>query len=81
MKGFAEAYKLDLSLHTEGCRDIFRLDGKLNPADFQTYLDWTVRKGYCPPDITIERSLDERFVERASGRALTEEAQRAERLT
>lgn len=63
-KEFAQDYNLDLGLISASCRDIFSLDGRLNSRDFQTYLDWTVRKGYCPPDIDLNKLLDERFVAR-----------------
>jgi ABC-type nitrate/sulfonate/bicarbonate transport system substrate-binding protein len=55
------------------CRDRMVEDGVVDTASVQQYIDWAVRRGYCPAPPSLNQLIDPRFVnlvqERLAGSA------------
>lgn len=61
----ARADGLDPAEARGQCRDLMVEGGTIDPQSIQMFVDWTVRRGYCETAPTLDRLIDERFLERA----------------
>jgi len=69
LEDHARAYGLDPKLAQAACRETFTPDGTIQLENLQYFIDWAVRKGYCPRPIRAAQLVDTRFLDRAHGRS------------
>jgi NitT/TauT family transport system substrate-binding protein len=62
MEEYARSNGLDPKNTREACRNTFTPDGTINLEDLQKFIDWTVRRGYCPEPVKAAQLVDTRFL-------------------
>jgi NitT/TauT family transport system substrate-binding protein len=62
----AQALKMDPTMARTACRDLFTLDGRIDQASLQRYVDWAVERKYCPRRLEVAELIDTRFIDRAA---------------
>jgi NitT/TauT family transport system substrate-binding protein len=62
MDEYARLNGLDPKATREACRNTFTPDGSVRLSDLQRFVDWAVRKGYCPKRVGAAQLVDERFL-------------------
>jgi NitT/TauT family transport system substrate-binding protein len=60
---FARSNGFDLERARLSCRDGETIDGSINRESLRLLTDWFVRKGYCPPGVTVDQIVDARFLQ------------------
>jgi NitT/TauT family transport system substrate-binding protein len=65
MEEYARANGLDPKRTREACRNTFTPDGSIDFRSLQKFIDWAVRKGYCPQPLDAAQLVDSRFLEAA----------------
>lgn len=59
---FAKSNNLDPEKVRDSCRSNVAVDGAIRQDSLQFYIEWAVRRGYCPRSIPASRLVDTRFL-------------------
>ena len=76
MKGYTPAFFDELAIadgadpktERNRCRDLMVEDGQIDRDSIEMFVDWAVRREYCPNVPPVEQLIDERFLRRAQER-------------
>ncbi len=58
----ARKYGMDAGAARGACRAMYSAGGQVNIADLQRFIDWAVRRGYCPRRVNAPEVVDTRFL-------------------
>jgi NitT/TauT family transport system substrate-binding protein len=62
LEEYAKANRLDLLRTQEACRTHHSKDGEIDIKSIELYMDWCVKRGYCPARVAPEDVIDRRFL-------------------
>jgi ABC-type nitrate/sulfonate/bicarbonate transport system substrate-binding protein len=62
LEDYAKSNGLDTAKIRRGCRSSAAADGHIQQESLQFYIDWAVKRGYCPRPMHASQLIDTRFL-------------------
>ena len=62
---YAREFKIDVAGARSQCRRFLTVNAEIDMKSLTRFVDWSVKRRYCPPTVSAQQMVDTRYLERA----------------